>query len=187
MFYSLKGKIIGVEGNTVGLETAGGEGYMVHMSETAMVKLSRDEREVRIFVRLFVRDDAMEIFGFMDEEERKLFDMLNTVSGVGPRAAISILSLGATEQIRTSIASGQAQVLSKSFGIGKKTAERIIVELKDKVGEIGEAAADWDDDVYEALIKLGYRREDIKEAMKKIDPNLKTTGEKLKDAMKKMK
>ena len=185
MFYSLKGKISMVGENSAGIETAGGEGYLVHMSKNALSTMAVG-REVIIITRLFVREDSMELFGFLDGGEKKLFDMLNTVSGVGPRAAMTILALGTTEQIRSAIAGGKAEMLTKSFGIGKKTAERIIVDLKDKVGPSSEKG-DWDDDVYEALIKLGYRREGIKEAMKKIDPDLKTTNERLKDAMKKMK
>ena len=186
MFYSLKGKILMIGENSAAIETAGGEGYLVHMSKNTLSTMTVGQ-ETRIIARLFVREDAMELFGFLDDDEKKLFDMLNTVSGVGPRAAMTILALGTTEQIRSGIAGGKAEMLTKSFGIGKKTAERIIVELKDKVGPSSERTGDWDDDVYEALTKLGYRRESIKEAMKKIDPDLKTTNERLKDAMKKMK
>ena len=186
MFYSLKGKITAVEENYTAIETAGGEGYLVYMSKSSLSKLIVGN-ETTIFVRLFVREDAMDLFGFLETQEKFLFDLLNTVSGVGPKAAMAILGLGSTEQIRNGIAEGKAEILTKSFGIGKKTAERIIVELREKVGVASEKSTDWDDDVYDALMKLGYRRENIKEAMKKINPDLKTTGEKLKDAMKKMK
>lgn len=185
MFYSLKGKIAAVEENNVAIETSGGEGYTAYMSKSSLAKLSVGS-DIKILVRLFVREDAMELFGFLEEDEKTLFDLLNTVSGVGPRAAMAILALGPTDQIKSGIADGKADILTKSFGIGKKTAERIIVELRDKVGPASEKSTDWDDDVYDALVKLGYRRENIKEAMKKIDPDLKTTGERLKDAMKKM-
>ncbi|MDD5099141.1 MAG: Holliday junction branch migration protein RuvA [Candidatus Colwellbacteria bacterium] len=186
MFYSLKGKILKVDENSIAIETAGGEGYSVHMPQGAISKAVIGE-EVRVITRLFVRDDALEIFGFFNEREKELFDLLNTVSGVGPRAAMTILDLGSAEDIRAGIATGKVEMLTKSFGIGKKTAERIIVELRDKVKSTSEAISNWDDDVYEALLKLGYRREDAKEAMKKIDPEIKTTNEKLKDAIRKMK
>ncbi len=184
MIYALKGKIEEICSKFVVLTVAGGESYKVFMPSADLGAL-HSQKEAKIFTCLFVKDESMDLYGFLSEESRGLFEMLNTVSGVGPRAAIGILGLGTAEHIMAAIREGKIEALTKSFGIGKKTAERIIVELKDKIKSGGDVP-EWDEDVYDALIKLGYRRDAAKEAIKKLSKESQNTHDRLKEALKYM-
>ena len=114
---------------------AGGVGYFVNASNYTVARLGRAGETVKVYTYLSVREDDMSLFGFYSEEERRMFLRLITVSGVGPKIAIGILSAADVSTLATSIISGDTKTLSKVKGIGKKTAERIVVELKENVGE----------------------------------------------------
>ncbi len=182
MIYALKGKVEEVSAKFVVLSVAGGESYKVFMPSSDLGAL-QNKQEAKVFTCLFVKDESMDLYGFLSIESRDLFEMLNTVSGVGPRAAIGILGLGAVDHIIAAIKEGKTEALTKSFGIGKKTAERIVVELKDKIKGGGDVP-EWDEDVYDALIKLGYRRDAAKEAIKKLSKEAQNTHDRLKEALK---
>ncbi|MFA4999274.1 MAG: Holliday junction branch migration protein RuvA [Parcubacteria group bacterium] len=182
MIYALKGKIEEIRTNFVVFAVAGGESYKIFMPAGGLSAL-RENQEVKLFTCLFSREGGLDLYGFLSGGERDLFETLNTVSGVGPKAAIGILGLGPTDQIKAAIREGRTETLTKSFGIGKKTAERIIVELRDKIKEGGEVP-EWDEDVYDALIKLGYRRDAAKEAVGKVSRDTKNINDKLKEALK---
>ncbi len=188
MICGLKGKAMKIGDTYAVIETGCGISYKVIVSvqTTRMLRESNAE-EISLFTELRVREDGMDLFGFLTEDERRFFELLHSVSGVGPKAAMAILSIGPADRTMAAIAEGKTEMLTKSFGIGKKTAERVVIELKDKVKHIeGSAVGDWDDDAYEALIKLGYRRETAREAMKDVLTGL-TTEEKIREAIKKMK
>lgn len=184
MIYALKGKVEEIHTRFAVIGVAGGESYRVFMP-VANLSSIQSKQEVKIFTCLFVKEESMDLYGFLSEEDKDFFEMLNTVSGVGPRAAIGILGLGSVSQIKAAIKEGQTEALTKSFGIGKKTAERIVVELKDKIKE-GGAVPEWDEDVYDALIKLGYRRDIAKEAIKKLSKGTQNTNDRLKEALRHM-
>jgi len=116
---------------------AGGVGYMLNASNYTVSKLGRAGETVKVFTYLAVREDDMSLYGFYSEEEKRMFLRLITVSGVGPKMAIGILSAADISTLATSIISGDTKTLAKVKGIGKKTAERIVVELKENVGEDG--------------------------------------------------
>ena len=182
MIYALKGKIEEVGINFTVLTVAGGESYKVFMPARELGGALQNQ-EVRLFTCLFVKESGVDLYGFLSEGERAFFELLNTVSGVGPKAALGVLGLGPINQIKAAIREGKPEALTKSFGIGKKTAERIVVELKDKIKEgIGEVP-EWDEDIYDALIKLGYRRDAAKEAIKKIGNKATSVNDRLKEAL----
>jgi len=116
---------------------AGGIGYFVNVSNFTVAKLGRAGETVKLYLYLSVREDDMSLFGFYSPDEKQLFMKLITVSGVGPKMAIGILSSADLATLATSIISGDIKTLSKVKGIGKKTAERIIVELKENIGDDG--------------------------------------------------
>lgn len=118
---------------------AAGIGYFINVSDTTVARFGRVGEVVKIFTYLSVREDDMSLYGFYSLEEKKMFLRLITVSGVGPKMAIGILSAADVNTLATSIISGDTKALSKVKGIGKKTAERIIVELKESVGDDGAA------------------------------------------------
>lgn len=185
MIWGVKGKVRKATENTVVVETSGGVIYKAMISKATRQMIPPEGTETEIYTALFTREDSMDLFGFATEEEKKLFDLLNTVSGVGPKAALSILSTGPIGEMRAAIAEGKVEALTKSVGIGKKTAERIVVELRDKVvAELTDRVPTWDDDVYEALVRLGYPKESAKRAVSALDPNMEGTRERLREALK---
>ena len=159
-----------------------GVGYEVSVSagDFEAVALNQD---VKFYTYHHVREQAEELFGFSSLAAKKLFEMLITVQGVGPKAALAILSLGDAEQVRNAIANADSAFVQKAAGIGKKTAERVVVDLSDKVGlpaHYGRADTpvqtelNTSDVALEALMALGYTLADATKAMENVDTNLPT-------------
>ena len=140
-------------------------------------------QDVKFYTYHHVREQAEELFGFSSLAAKKLFEMLITVQGVGPKAALAILSLGDAEQVRNAIANADSAFVQKAAGIGKKTAERVVVDLSDKVGlpaHYGradtpvQAELNTSDEALEALMALGYTLADATKALENVDTNLPT-------------
>lgn len=159
-----------------------GVGYEVQVSlgDYESVLLDND---IKLYTYHHVREQSDELFGFSTLAAKKLFEMLITVQGVGPKAALAILSLGNAEQVRNAIAHSDTTYIAKASGVGKKTAERVSVDLHDKVGlptNMGHASApvqtelDTSDEALEALIALGYTLADATKALEHVDPTLPT-------------
>lgn len=139
------------------------------------------DQEVKFYTYHHVREQAEELFGFSSLAAKKLFELLITVQSVGPKAAMAILSLGTAEQVRNAVANGDSAYVAGASGVGKKTAERVVVDLSDKVGlpthygrtgEPIQAELDTSDEALEALIALGYTLADASKALEKVDPGL---------------
>lgn len=139
---------------------------------------------VKFYTYHHVREQAEELFGFSTLAAKKLFELLITVQGVGPKAALAILSLGTAENVRNAIANGDSAFVADASGVGKKTAESVIVKLSDKVGlpthygrkdEPVQTAIDTTDEALEALIALGYTLADATKALEKVDSQLPTS------------
>lgn len=137
--------------------------------------------EIKYYTYHHVREQAEELFGFSSLAAKKLFELLITVQGVGPKAALAILSLGTAEQVRNGIANSDAVFITKASGVGKKTAERVVVDLADKVGlptHYEKAAVQTElatnDEAMEALMALGYTLADATKALENVDPKLPT-------------
>lgn len=141
------------------------------------------DQEVKFYTYHHVREQSEELFGFSSLAAKKLFEMLITVQGVGPKAALAILSLGDAEQVRNAIANADSGFVQKATGVGKKTAERVVVDLSDKVGlptHYGRTEAplqtelNTSDEALEALMALGYTLADATKALENVDVNLPT-------------
>jgi len=162
----------------------GGVGYEVHMIKTLLSKYTvRQELELHIIT--VVREDAFDLYGFDSREMVYLFKLLNSISGIGPKSALSILDSATPADIRQAVIDDDPTLLYKVNGIGKKTAERIVVELKSKIGtglSTGDRKGDISE-VIEALTSLGYRLNEVKHVIKQIDPNL-SVEEKIKHVLK---
>ncbi len=152
----------------------GGVGYQVFVSLNSFYKIGECGAAVRLAVHTHVREDALHLFGFVDPAEKGLFLLLVAVSGVGPKLALNILSGMPTEELRAALQAGDLARLVRIPGIGKKTAERLVLELRDKIKSIdGVAAAaplptgeGIDSEAVSALINLGYRQVDAEKAVK---------------------
>lgn len=138
---------------------------------------------VKLYTYHHIREQAQELFGFSSRAAKKLFELLITVQGVGPKAALAILSLGEAEQVRNALANADAAFIQKASGVGKKTAERVVVDLRDKVGVPTyyathdapvQAEIDTNDEALEALVALGYTLADATKALAHVDASLPT-------------
>ncbi len=169
-----------------------GVGYEVSVSagDFEAVALGQD---AKFYTYHHVREQAEELFGFSSLAAKKLFEMLITVQGVGPKAALAILSLGDAEQVRNAIANADSAFVQKASGVGKKTAERVVVDLSDKVGlptQYGRADTpvqvelNTSDEALEALMALGYTLADATKALENVDVNL-PTAQRVTEALKK--
>ena len=134
MIGSIKGKIILKTEKFLIVET-GGIGYKINVSPGALSKTPKKEEEISFWIHTHVREDILDLYGFLDYQELELFEMLINVSGVGPKGALAILGVTTVETLRKAVGTGDTSYLTKISGIGKKTAEKIVIELRDKVGE----------------------------------------------------
>lgn len=196
MIGSLKGSVGYLGPDFCLIETAGGVGYRVFMPSAHLAQLALGA-QVRVHTHTAVREDAILLYGFLSQEYYDLFELLLGVSGVGPKMALGILSAVKPEAFYLAIQSRDMKTLTKLPGIGKKTAERMLLELKDKVGSvIGEVGSDLGESVaaggsgavaeaMEALASLGYSNSEIMPVLKQIPELDKLSSEEvLKQALK---
>ena len=196
MFYYVNGTVAEIEPGFAVIDCGGG-GYACATTNYTISKLKKGER-AKLYTYLNVREDAVELFGFASQSELRSFKMLTGVSGVGPKAALSILSSATPQQLAMAVVMGDEKTLTAAQGIGKKIAQRIILELKDKLAKeqgsfetggapvpvpagsskSGEAAA--------ALAVLGYGSQEIAAALKGIDMAALPLEEIIRQALKKM-
>lgn len=167
---------------------AGGVGYEVNLSPDNIEQMKEGEN-TEVWTQLIFKENTIELYGFPSEEELEFFKLLTSVSGVGPKSALAILSLDKVESLKSAISSGDTTYLTKVSGIGKKSAERMTLELKDKLGAIQEETSKSsfskeDSEVFEALITLGYNKDQAKTMLKKIVPETEGVNERLKEALK---
>ncbi len=172
MIYSLSGKLIHKEAALAVVE-CGGVGYACRTTQTTLAAIGAVGSQVQLFTHMSVREDAVELFGFADREELSCFQMLITVSGVGPKAAIAILSDLTPNRFALLVASGDSTALTKVKGVGKKSAERIVVDLKDKLAKANPAVqtipaaagnvsgTDHLSEALAALCVLGYHQDEV--------------------------
>ena len=174
MFYYVKGELVMRDPQSAVVD-CGGVGYKLTVSMNTLSRLTELGKKVCLYTHFSVREDAVELFGFYDTEELYAFRLLISVSGVGPKAAIAILSLLSPAKFAVAVSTGDTKTLSKASGVGAKTAARIVLELKDKVSatavaDDGEAVVETArggiiDDAIEALMVLGYQRQTAQKAL----------------------
>ena len=179
MIRFLRGEYLYYESGAIILETPSGIGFRINVSDTSSLLTAREGDELSVYTYMQVKEDGMALYGFSDTESLALFEQLITVKGVGPKAGLAIMSLGSPNQIKGVIAGGDASSIAMAPGVGKKTAERVILELKDKVSALpfegsdtGEglapAAAPGSGERGEAVVALttlGYSRKEAEAAV----------------------
>ena len=195
MIYSVHGKLIAKDGTMAVVECAG-VGYACRTTHVTLSDIGTIGDEVMLYTHLSVREDAVELFGFSSMQELHCFEMLTSVSGVGPKAALAILSDLTADRFALIVASGDSKTLTKSKGIGAKTAQRIVLELKDKIAKDNKDS-DWNalvqstvyqedsavTDAISALMVLGYTQEEIMPLLAQLDRNM-TSEEMIKETLK---
>lgn len=181
MIASLKGKVSLIKDKFIILET-NNIGYKVFLNEDSKNSL-KEEAEYFFYIYSHIREDSFDLYGFLDYNELEFFEMLITVSGIGPKGALGILNVANSESLKQAIKKEDLAYLNKISGIGKKTAEKIILELKDKITITIDPNNQNDLDVLEALKALGYSSYEVRNILKEIDPSLETNA-KIREALK---
>jgi holliday junction DNA helicase RuvA len=171
MIAHVEGKVVEKFGDRV-VVAVGGTGYDLLVPAQTLAKLPPVGREARLFTRLQIRDEAMVLYGFGSADERSLFDHLISVSGVGPKVALAILSVLTPDALRRAVTSGDVAALTLVPGVGKKVAGRVILDLKDRIGAGGEGATSGPlAEVREALLALGLTAQEARDALGALVPN----------------
>ena len=203
MISYVKGIIADFEKDKVIVEN-NGIGYGIYMPQRSLGLLPSVGSEVKIYTYMNVREDAMQLFGFLSKDELSMYKLVITVSGIGPKGGLSILSTLSADDLRFAVLSSDSKAISKAPGIGKKTAEKLIIELKDKLdmddllthaGTASESGVSMDvssvntsvqAEAAEALVALGYGSTESYKAVKAVNMENPTVEALLKEALKKM-
>lgn len=202
MFHYIRGTLAAIRQGFAVLD-AGGVGFRLCVSDNTYQAISKKQNtEVKLFTYLSVREDGMELFGFFTEAESELFQLLITVSGVGPKAAMAILSVFTPEKFALAVCTDDKKAIAKANGIGPKTAARIILELHDKMANAGDFGGESGTQVVfpgemptagnslaeaqEALLVLGYNRTEILGVLRGLDTTAMSTEELIRAALKKL-
>lgn len=200
MFYSLTGKVIHTDEQSVAL-SCGGVGFKCFTTQNTLESIRRaQDSDVTVFTHLNVREDALDLFGFYTEQELDAFKLLISVSGVGPKAALSILSQLTPDNFAVAVSSGDAKAITAANGVGPKLAQRVIMELKDKIAGVSFISAESSSvssavnaansksntaEAIAALTALGYSQTEASVAISKLSPEL-SVEELIKGALKNM-
>ena len=185
MIAKLKGKIVDQEDGFLVVDVSG-IGYRVFVSSNTL-DLIKGSLEVDLWTHLVVRETVLDLYGFIEKEERRFFELLIGISGIGPKGALAILSLAPVKTLEKAIGSEDASYLTKVSGIGKKSAQKIILELKDKIGRGSDKdgiSLKEEAEAVEALQSLGYTLSDSREALKNVPISTNGTNDRIKEALK---
>lgn len=166
-----------------------GVGYKVFLAPEMLRRLPNAGEQIKLWTHLAVREDAMDLFGFFHYAELQFFELLISVSGIGPKSALGILGVASLDNLKKAISAGETAYLTSVSGIGRKMADKIIVELKDKIGGAGisEGAASGlreEADALEALTSMGYSMREARDALAVVDPSISGTEKRLSEALK---
>ena len=174
MYYYIKGTLVQKNDNYIVVD-ATGVGYMIYTSLNSMQNAGEVGKKITIYTYLHVREDVMDLFGFTTIEEKNMFMQLISVSGVGPKAALSILSVTTPAKFAVAVITNDVKTITKASGVGPKMAQRVILELKDKIDledESDDILSDNRSEAISALVVLGYSSNDAQKAVKGIDGTL---------------
>jgi Holliday junction DNA helicase RuvA len=160
-------------------------GYKV-FATTDLLSITKLDEDLEIWTYLAVRENALDLYGFSNKNELDFFELLITISGIGPKTALGILNVATVASLRQAISSGETAHLTKVSGLGKKMADKIVLELKGKLGSYEEVAFGHKEeiDALEALKSLGYSHKESREALQEIDKTITTTSGRVKAALK---
>lgn len=187
MISSLEGKIALKTEKYIILEV-GGIGYKVWCGEKTLSKIPQIGGSVKLFTYLSVKETAWDLFGFFSLAELELFELLISISGIGPKTAAGILSGASVEDLQEAIVLGDETLLARVSGIGKKVALKIVIELKSKIKKLAKGSGDKfsvadEIEIIDALVVLGYKISEAREAIKQVPPSVKGVENRVKEAL----
>ncbi|MGN0437953.1 MAG: Holliday junction branch migration protein RuvA [Lachnospiraceae bacterium] len=198
----IKGSVTYLQEDRIVLEN-NGIGYQIYTSNTTLQKLTNQRNDVKVFTYLHVREDELSLFGFLSKEELDTFQLLISVNGIGPKAALAILSVLSVQELTYAVMAGDTKAITKANGVGAKGANRVIMELKDKlkIEDVLDAGLHGDDaislqkdtgadavsDTVLALVSLGYSETEALRAVRQVEgASLMNPEDLLKNALKKL-
>jgi len=165
-------------------------GYKIFSHSGILEKIPEKGQNVKIWAHLYVREDAMELYGFLNKEELEFFEILISISGIGPRSALGILEVAPVSSLKQAIVSEDETFFTKVSGIGRKTAQRLILELKSKLAKtvVLEKGGSFKEmgDAFEALVALGYRQGDVRRILNELPKDMKSAEAKVKEVLKRL-
>ena len=188
MIAYLKGKIQNKGRGCIVLRV-GDVGYQIFVNATRYVELDINQ-EVEMYIHEHVKEDAQDLYGFNSMAELEMFELLLSINGVGPKSALNTLSIANLDDLKATIAQGDPSLLIKVSGIGRKTAERIVLELKDKIGILAydssnvKSSVSIASDEIDALMALGYTLQQARDALKQVDPKITESSERIRAVLK---
>ena len=187
MISFLEGQVV-EKGATSVVLAVGGVGYEVSVPTSVVSRLPVAGKSARVHTRMVVRDDSMTLYGFSSTDERELFDLLTGVTGVGPKAGLSFLSAMSADALRRAVIAGDADALTVVPGVGKKVAQRVVVDLRDRLGGESELPREGGPivDVRDALVSLGLTTQEAAEATRGVDPDGREVDDMLREALQKV-
>ncbi|MDP2946314.1 MAG: Holliday junction branch migration protein RuvA [bacterium] len=167
-----------------------GIGYKIFSHSGILEKIPEKGQNVKIWTHLYIREDAMDLYGFLNKEELEFFEILISISGIGPRSALGILEVAPASSLKQAIVSEDETFFTKVSGIGRKTAQRLILELKSKLVKtvVLEKGGSFKEmgDAFEALVALGYRQGDVRRVLNELPKDIKSAEAKVKEALKRL-
>jgi Holliday junction DNA helicase RuvA len=188
MINSLEGKIA-LKAEKYAIIETGGIGFRVNLSEKTLSKIPQSGGSVKLFTYLAIKENGWDLFGFLTFEELDLFELLITIPGIGPKTASNILSLATVSDLEEAIVLGDETILGKVSGIGKKMAQKIVIELKSKVKKLSKGEGSGvagDIEVIDALVNLGYKVYEVREVLQKLPENIKGVENRVKETLKRL-
>lgn len=190
MIATLSG-VLSARGEKSAVLEVSGVGYRVFFSQDGMAHLPELGAEIKIYTHQHVREDALELYGFFHPAELEFFEMLIGIPGIGPKSALGILGAGGLDQLRRAVAAGDTAYLTRVSGIGKKTAEKIVLELRDKMAGRGISSSEHpalrdEADALDALVSLGYSREEARNALASLRDDSLSIEKRVSEALKQL-
>jgi Holliday junction DNA helicase RuvA len=190
MISSLEGKIL-LKSEKYFILEANGLGFKVFCSEKTLSKIPQIGQSVKLFTYLSVKETGWDLFGFLTFDELEMFELLITISGIGPKTAANILSVASVDDLQEAIVLGDETILSRVSGIGKKVAQKIVIELKSKIKKLAKGAGDKfrvadEIEIIDALVALGYKVYEAREVLKQLPPEVKGIENRVRETLKRL-
>jgi len=190
MISSLEGKIT-LKSEKYAIIEANGIGFRVNCSEKTLSKIPQIGGSVKLYTYLSIKETGWDLFGFLTFDEIELFELLISIPGIGPKTASNILSVASVEDLEEAIVLGDETILSRVSGIGKKVAQKIVIELKTKVKKLAKGGGDKfkvadEIEIIDALVALGYKVYEAREAIKQVPDSVKGVENRVKETLKRL-
>jgi Holliday junction DNA helicase RuvA len=162
-----------------------GVGYKAYVSGNTYKNLPKKGEKIKLYTYLYVRENILDLYGFVDLKEMEIFELLISISGIGPKGALGVLTVVSIKTLKRAIANEESEILTKVSGIGKRMAEKIILELKNKIGiEFSGESVGADSEAIDALTSLGYRLQEAREILKKVPDKIEGVENRVREALK---